>query len=75
LKTITNAQAWLSDDPHKGRNTEGSRSITLLRVKSIFIFWEDVTFLFYVKSEDHILNGAHTNIHMPTKFIVLSEGK
>jgi hypothetical protein len=43
--------------------------------KSKYIFWEDTRFLFYTKSEDHILSGAHTDIHMPAKLIVLPEGK
>lgn len=39
LKTKTDGQAWLTDDPHKGRNTEGSKSsIILLRVKCKYIF-------------------------------------
>lgn len=72
LKTKADGQAWLSGDPHKGRSRW---SIILLRVKSILIFSEDVMFLFYITSEEHILSGAHTDIHMSPEFIVLSEGK
>jgi hypothetical protein len=44
-------------------------------VKSKYIFHEDVMILLYTRSEDFTLHGAHTYIHMPAKFIVLSGGK
>lgn len=72
LKTKTDGQAWLTDDPHKGRSR---RSIILLRVKSTLIFSEDAMFLFYIKTEDHTLRGDDTDIHVTAKCIVLSEGK
>jgi hypothetical protein len=76
LKTRTDEQAWLSDDPHKGKNTEGrTRSIILLRVESKYIFHENVMTLLYKRSGDFTSSGAHTYIHMSAEFIVLSGGK
>jgi hypothetical protein len=41
---------------------------------NLYTYSEMWMFLFYIKSEDHILSGAY-DIHMSAKFMLLSEGK